>query len=150
MAKKRTKKKTSPKADVPTVPTVPTVDPMPQALLDRAKKLGVDPQSYTIPEKLKEYLDMVSPETNPDALPKKAVVPTPIVIRNPIKKKAPTEVPLHKDNFRDERKAIEHLVRGINVKFSNPPMTTIVKTVVYDCQTRQVTGGKYEIIQRKD
>lgn len=120
---------------------------IPQDLLDRCKKIGVSndqiKQLGTV-EAIKAFCDQISPETNPDSLPKKGEVKE--VVREP--EAIPEIVPVHKDKIREEKEAIESIVRGINIKFNTPVLTKITKVIEYDCETGQVIKAEYTI--RKD
>jgi hypothetical protein len=122
---------------------------VPSDLYARARKAGVsDEQMVNLgsPEKLKRFCDQVSPETNPDALPKRGIVPPAPVQKKP-SKIPPQYTNINRDDQRPEKSAVESFIRKINIVYDSPKMKRVVKTVVYDCEKKQIVSALYEIEQ---
>jgi len=142
MAQKKTVKKA-----VPQKTKEPDALELPESLYQRARKAGMSDdqiRNYTDADALKTFLDTISPSTNPDAVPKADVV-EPAPERKP--EVLPDKMDVHKDKIREEKEIIESMVRKLNIKFDTPALSKIVKTVVYDCQKKQIEKAEYEIVK---
>jgi hypothetical protein len=152
-AKKKVAKKPQPKpqpkpqADPPKPEGIlGTGELIPASLYERARKAGVSEaqmKSLGTVANIFNYCNQISPKTNPDAMPKKGeTVKGPAT---PVPETMPATMAVHKDTLGDEKGIIESVVRKLNIKFKNPPLNTITKTIVFDCKKKQIVSAEYAI-----
>ena len=117
---------------------------MPVELLARATKLGITTEqirSLGTAGNLKAYCDQASPQTNPDAMVKADIRPAVEVNAQGV----PATIDVAKDDVNAEKQTIERVVRKLNIKHNNPKISTITKTVVYDCQSKKIVSAAYKV-----
>lgn len=125
------------------------------ALIKRAKKVGLNKQqiaNFTDSVKLKNYLDGISPQTNPDAKTKPGMPPKPVIHPEPMPAKFEFETKMESKFISQSRtqfdeNSLQAKLRENNRKYGPGLPVKVVKTVI-NKPVKGMLTTKFEVFMR--